>query len=115
MAQDGRGQRIARIKAGFFQILQDVVESGEADADLFGDICPGRLLAVAFGGTVAGAAAEDALQFDELAEMRDTLGRPGWFALVFTVGGVHYEKGACGGVTIGVKDISVESLVTVGS
>src|SRR5438045_3291218 len=36
MAQDGRGQRIARIKAGFFQILQDVVESGEADADLFG-------------------------------------------------------------------------------
>ena len=54
MAQDGSGEGIARVKAGLFQVLQDVVKGGQTNADLFRDVGPRCLLTItAIAPTIA--------------------------------------------------------------
>src|SRR5437588_1931673 len=55
VAQEGSGQRFARVKSRLLQILQDVVEGRQANADLFSDTGPGRLLAICITATIAAA------------------------------------------------------------
>ncbi len=68
VAQDGRRQGVAWVKAGLFQVFEDVVERGQADADFAGEVGPGGLLVVAVaagsGRPVALAASQAGLQFD---------------------------------------------------
>src|SRR5579871_1640399 len=114
VAQDGRGQRVTRVEAGFFQVVENVVERGQADADLLRDIDPGRLLAITIGRAMAVGATEAALQLDELAELRHALG---WFRLLtagVVGGGQHGEQGTRSGIAFGVDEGIVERLAAVG-
>src|SRR6266567_980723 len=61
VAQEGSWQRFARIKSRLLQVLQDVVEGRQANADLFSDTGPGRLLAIALCITTTIAAAKTVL------------------------------------------------------
>jgi len=47
VAQEGSRQCFARVKSRLLQVLQYVVEGRKANADLFSDTRPGRLLAIA--------------------------------------------------------------------
>src|SRR5436305_1343750 len=61
VAQEGSGQRFARVKSRLLQVLQDVVEGRKANADLFSDTSPGRLLAIALCITATIAATQTVL------------------------------------------------------
>src|SRR5579884_1209858 len=111
-APNGRGQSIARVKTRLFQVLEDVVESGKADADFFGDLAPGGLFAIAAAFAVGTSQA--ALQFDELAELRDALGRVQGFALLIIAGWQHGKQGAGSGVALRVDEGVVEEFYAVG-
>ena len=52
--------------------------------------------------------------FDELAELGDTFGRSGYFALIITPSGQHREHRASSGVTFRVNEGVVERLAAVG-
>src|SRR6266571_2492218 len=93
MAQDRGRECIARIKAGRFKVLQDVVEGRQANADLFGDVGPGCLFAItcSIASTVATATTEATLELDELAELGDTFC---WFERLAVVArGKHLQEG----------------------
>src|SRR2546427_10326291 len=110
VAQEGSGQRFARVKSRLLQVLQDVVKGRQANADLFSDTGPGRLLAIALCITATIAATQTVLLFDELAELGDTFGRSGYFALIITPSGQHREHRASSGVTFRVNEGVVERL-----
>src|SRR5215472_11042744 len=109
MAQDGCRQGIARVKTGFFQVVEDVIERWQANTYSPGDFDPGSLLAAAIsaGGTVTAAAAKAILQFDELAELGYTLGR---FRSFVVTGWQHREDGARSRVTFGVDEGVIKRL-----
>ncbi len=115
VAQDGRGQRVAWVKARLFQVFEDVVERGQADADFAGEVSPGGLLVVAVAGSgcpVALAAPQAGLQFDQLTILRDAFGWLLSFAVV--AGWQQVEQFAGRVVAFGVDEGVVERLAAVG-
>jgi len=51
VAQDGGGQGVAWVKTWFFEVVQDVIERWEADANFFGYFKPGGLFRVITGSS----------------------------------------------------------------
>src|SRR5690242_15585444 len=76
MAQNRRGQGVTGVQPWLFEVLQNVLQRGQADADLFGNVGPGALFAITVARFVA-SRSQAALQLDELAELGNAFG---WLA-----------------------------------
>ena len=104
MAQDGCRQGIARVKARFLQVVEDIVERWQTNAYFSGNIHPGSLFAITIGtgSAVTAATTKTILQFDELAELGYTFGRFCGFAVVIVR--QHREDSMCRCIALRVDE-----------
>src|SRR5438552_9239797 len=98
MAQNGSRKGIAGIKARLFQVFKYVIKRRQTNSYFFRDIGPGCLFTI-----TPVTAPQAVLQFDELAELRNTFSRLCRFALCIITPRKHFEQSACSGIALRVN------------